>query len=338
MKKVSIKDIAKHLNISVPTVSLVLNGRGDEKRISKDTQDKIIKYAEEIHYKPNVFAKGLKKGKSEMLGLIIPNISDVFYAKIASRIEKNAAKHGYNVIFSSSEESSKKEKELIYSMLDRQVEGLIIASTQKNEKEILKLKEMNFPFVLIDRHYPELDCDHVIVDNKGGIARAVDHMFQMGARNIGYVSIKPDLDAIKMRLLGYKEAMEKSGLGYKPGNVQELNQDSYEEEMSRAFDKLLNETSPIDGVIFSTHYLTTAGLRELRKRHVKVPNDIKIISFDQFSAFDLLDPPVTVVTQSFYDIGDHAVDILLGKLQVRKNANTHKVLETGFIIRKSCGE
>src|SRR6056300_426746 len=121
MKKASIKDIAKHLNVSVSTVSLTLNGRGDEKRISKDTQKKIIAYAEQQNYRPNPFAKGLKKGSSDTIGLVVPNISDSFYARIARRIEKKAEEYGYNVVFSSTGESKKKEKELIRSMLDRQV-------------------------------------------------------------------------------------------------------------------------------------------------------------------------------------------------------------------------
>lgn len=337
MKNTSIKDIAKHLNVSVPTVSLVMNGRGDEKRISQDTQKRIIKYAKEQQYKPNIFAKGLKKGRSEMIGLIIPNISDVFYAKIASRIERKAARQGYTVIYSSSEESGTKESALIRSMLERQVEGLIIASTQKNEADILELKRMKFPFVLVDRHYPDIDTDYVIVDNKGGIEKAVNHLLKREMSKIGFVTLKPGLDAIKNRFLGYRKALEDNGTAFNPDYVQELTIENYTEEMSGAMDRLLELESPVDSIVFSTHFLTTSGLRALRARHIRVPDDVKIISYDEFSPFDLIDPPITIVTQPVMNMGDHAVDILLGKLKSSSIESAQIVLETGFTVRKSCG-
>lgn len=338
MKKTSIKDIAKHLNVSVPTVSLVMNGRGDEKRISQETQKKIIEYAKAQNYKPNVFAKGLKKGRSEMIGLIIPNISDVFYAKIASRIEKEAAKQGYTVIYSSSEESGEKESELIRSMLDRQVEGLIIASTQKNEADILELKRMQFPFVLVDRHYPNIETDYVIVNNKGGIDKAVRHLIKQGMSKIGFISLKPDLDAIKNRLSGYRSALEKHNILLNPDYVQELNIENCQQEMTGAIGHLMNSESPVDSIVFTTHFLTAFGLRELRARQIQVPEDVKIISYDQYRVFDLIEPPITVVTQPVLEIGDHAVDILLKKLKNGNTETSQVVLETGFIARKSCGE
>lgn len=338
MKKASIKDIAKHLNVSVPTVSLVMNGRGDEKRISQETQKKIIDYAKVRNYKPNIFAKGLKKGRSEMIGLIIPNISDVFYARIASRIEKEAAKQGYTVIYSSSEESGKKESELIRSMLDRQVEGLIIASTQKNEADILELKRMKFPFVLVDRHYPNIETDYVIVDNKGGIDKAVCHLLNLDMSKIGFITLKPELDAIKNRFLGYTDALKNHGIAFNPDYVQELNVENYELEMVGAIDDLINSASPVDSIVFTTHFLTAFGLRELKARQIRVPEDIKIISYDQYSVFDLIEPAITAVTQPVLDIGDNAVDILLGKLKSRSTEKSQIILETGFITRKSCGE
>ncbi len=338
MKKASIKDIAQHLKVSIPTVSLVMNGRGDEKRISQKTQKRILDYARDINYKPNIFAKGLKKGRSEMIGLIIPNISDVFYARIASRIEKEAAKQGYTVIYSSSEESDKKESDLIRSMLDRQVEGLIIASTQRNDEDMLELQRMNFPFVLIDRHYPTINTDYVIVDNKGGVEKAVNHLVQHGMSKIGFVTLKPKLDAIKNRILGYKNGLLANDLALNPDYIQDLSIDNYEVEMEQAIANLTRCKEPVDSIVFATHFLTTFGLRALRASQIRVPDDVKIISYDQFSAFDLLEPPITVVTQPVMDMGDKAVDILLAKLQSKSTDKKQLVLDTGFIERKSCGE
>ncbi len=336
MKKVSIKDIAEGLGLSKSTVSLVLNGRGDEKRISADTQERVIKYAKEQHYKPNQLARGLSTGKSEMLGLIIPNISDSFYARIARRIERKARHHGYNVIFSSSSESADREKELIYSMLDRQVEGLIIASTQKNQEEIGQLKKMKFPFVLIDRHYPEIDTNYVVVDNAGGIARAVEELIRVARKRIGFISIEPGLEAIHQRLVGYRETMKIFGLPVEEGFVKELSYENYETEMPEVIQTMVEAPVSVDGIVFATHYLTASGLRELKGLNIHVPRQVAIISFDQMNAFDLVEPPITAVLQPVDEIGDRAVDILLKNLQEPDIPIEQVTLETDFVCRKSC--
>ena len=335
MKKISIKDIAKELNVSVSTVSLVLNGKGDEKRISRITQERIIKCAHEKNYKANVFAKGLKKGRSEMLGLIIPNISDFFYAKIASRIEKQAARHGYTVIYSSTEESPEKESELIHSMLDRQVEGLMIASSQRNSLDIKNLIKMKFPFVLFDRHYPELNTDYVIVDNKGGVIHAVNHLVEQGSKNIGFVTLHSEIEVLKQRFYGYRDGLEENGLNCYSSYIQHVENADYQRQVKLAIHRLLESPNRVDSIVFSTHYLAVCGLRELRARNIKIPDEIKLVSFDQYNTFDLIEPSLTAVTQPIAEIGDHAVNILLGKLNATANGITKIILDTGFIARKS---
>lgn len=337
MKKVSIQDIANSLKVSKSTISLVLNGRGDEKRISKETQAKIIKFAKEHNYKANQLARGLSRGKSEMIGLILPNISDNFYSKIAQTIEQKARLHGYTVIYSSSNEDPNREKVLIHSMLDQQVDGLIIASTQQNQSDILLLKKMNFPFVLFDRHYPDIDTNFVIVDSVGGVCRAVEHLVHLGRKRIGFISLKPGLEAMHGRLSGYQQTMEKYALPMEDGFVVELSYDHYATEMTTAVKSLVQFPSRIEGVVFATHYLTASGIRELKKLNVRIPMDVAIVSFDEESSFDLIDPPITSVIQPVEELGDRAVQILLKNLGKDSLEYEHAILKTDFVIRKSCG-
>lgn len=174
MNNISLKDITATLKVSKTTVSFVLNGRGDEKRVSKETQKRIIDFATGHNNKANQLAGGLSLGKSEIIGLIVPNISDLFYAQIARRIEKKVELSGYNVVFSSTGESTERESKIIQLMFDRQVDGLIIASCQKNKADILTLKNNNYPFVNIDRHYPEIESNLVGLDNVKGITSAAE--------------------------------------------------------------------------------------------------------------------------------------------------------------------
>jgi LacI family transcriptional regulator len=338
MKKIFLKDIAKELNVSKTAVSLVLNNKGDENNISQDTQQKILAYAKEHNYVPNQLARGLSRGKSETIGLIIPNISDTFYSKIAGFIERKAKELGYTVIFSSSYEDPKKEAELIRSMLNRQVEGLIIASTQQNQQEIQALKDVNFPFVLFDRHYPESETDYVVVDNFGGTKIATEHLLKLGRRRIGFVTLEPGLQAIKERLHGYKDALDTFNVYASKEFVKELSPKEYEQEMGLAIQELIKFPNAVDSIVFSTHYLTAIGLRELKRLKVKVPGEVAIVSFDELSAFDLVDPPITSVIQPAVDIGNIAVDILVDKIEGNNQVmNDKRVLDTKLAIRKSCG-
>ena len=336
MKKLYLKDIAQNLGLSKTTVSLVLNNKGDENKISITTQKKILDYTKAHNYKPNQLARALSRGKTETIGLIIPNISDTFYAKIAGRIEKKSKEYGYTVVFSSSNENAADEEKLIQSMLNRQVDGLIIASTQQNNKEIEQLKKINFPFVLIDRHYPEIETNYVIVDNYNGVKKATEHLLGLGRRKIGFVSLESELEALKQRLMGYKDALIENRI--KTSFIKELNHDNFEEEMKLAISELTQVPNRVDAIVFSTHYLTALGLRELKRNNIDVPGDVAIVSFDELSAFDLVEPPITSIIQPVNRIGDLAVEILLNSIDHRNNKTNKKmILETEIIIRKSCG-
>lgn len=340
MKKLFLKDIAKNLNVSKTAVSLVLNDKGDENKISQVTQQRIITYAKKHNYVPNQLARGLSRGKTETIGLIIPNISDTFYSAIAGCIEARAMELGYTVIFSSSYENPEKESKLIKSMLNRQVDGLIIASTQENQDEIKFLQKSKFPLVLIDRHYPEINTNYVVVDNFGGINEATTHLLSLGRKNIGFVTIKSELEAMKQRLLGYQDAIGKS-LGFQNEWLTEfLDHASFKDQMEGAIKKMLLAENPADALVFSTHYLAHEGLRVLKSLKVKVPDDVAIASFAEMAAFDLVDPPITSVLQPVKEIGKTAVDILVDEMKNENNieqADKKRILETSFVIRRSCG-
>ena len=338
MKKVFLRDIARELNLSKTTVSLVLNNKGDQNKISKETQEKIIAYAKEHHYVPNQLARGLSRGKSETIGLIIPNIADTFYAKIASCIEKKANNFGYTVIFSSSNEDPEKEAELIRSMFHRQVDGLIIASTQQNQKEIEYLEKGYFPFVLIDRHYPGKESDFVVVDNFEGSKTATEHLLNLGRCSIGFVTLRPGLEAIRQRLLGYQDALRNYNIPPIKELVKELGTDSYKQEINNAVGELLSLPHAVDAIVFSTHYLTALGLRALKGFNIKVPQEIAIVSFDELSAFDLVDPPITSIVQPVEDMGNLALEILMNKIKgTGMGSHDQRVLKTRLEIRRSCG-
>ncbi|APY11567.1 hypothetical protein BWZ22_10085 [Seonamhaeicola sp. S2-3] len=339
-KKYSLKDIAEDLNVSKTTVSLVLNDKGNENKISQETQKRIKAYAKKNGYAPNQLARGLSRGKSEAIGLIVPDISDQFYAKIAGIIEKKAKKLGYNVVYSSTYEDSVEENKLIRSMLNRQIDGLIIASTQNNADDIQMLKHERVPFVLIDRHYPDKETDYVVVNNFKGMKIATEHILNLGRRKLGFISLNTPLDALNQRYNGFKAALNDCGIELDEKRVKTLNQGYFADEMPNAIKQLV-ENENVDSLVFGTHYLTMEGLRILKSINVKVPEEVAIVSFDETQAFDLISPPITAVIQPINDIGSLALEILLKKIENRKTTNKlnyeNIILDLKLEVRKSCG-
>ena len=315
----------------------MLNGHGDEKRVSKATQERIIQFAREKNYKANHLARGLSLGRSDTIGLIVPNIGDIYFARIARRIESKARRSGYNVVYSSSGESRQRESELIHTMLSRGVDGLIIASSQKNREDILNLKEIKFPFVLIDRFYPEIETNFVGEDNKGGAFQATNQLLKTGRKRIGFVTLKDDLEVLHERLEGYRLSMTQNGIAIDDNWIGKLDYEYAESDMLEQISTLVSATANLDGIVFATHFLAASGIRALKELQVRIPEDVALVSFGQMSAFDLTEPPVTSVAQPLDELGDRAVEILLENLGGKITEHRREILNNRLEIRKSCG-
>lgn len=158
--KTSLKNIADTLKLSKTTVSWVLSGVGDKKGISKETQQRVLKCAKELNYEPNLLARGLNTGLSGTIGLILPSISDTFYSKVATEVEKAADKLGYSIMISSSNSEIEKEDKIVRLFKAKQVDGIIMAPTKVSKVETQKLIKQHYPFVLFDRYFHELDSYH----------------------------------------------------------------------------------------------------------------------------------------------------------------------------------
>jgi len=235
MKKISLAYIAKLLGVSPTLVSMVLNGKGDDNGISADTQKRVIEKAKELNYIPNQAARSLRIGKSETIGLIVSDISNPFYAKIAGRIEKIASQKGYNLFVCSSYEDSKRELELIQIMKNRNVDGLIISSSLEDLKIFEQLKTEKYPFVLIDRMLDIEDANSVTVDNYNGAYEATSHLIQNGFSKIAFFSITPlHLNTIKDRTRGYKNALADNNFEFNENYIQTIRFDNIDEDTDLA--------------------------------------------------------------------------------------------------------
>ena len=206
--KVSLKNIAEALNLSKATVSWILSGQGEAKGFSEATIKRVKDYAESVNYRPNLLARSLSLGTSNTIGLIIPFLGDTFYAQLASAIELEAARNKYALIVCSSEGDGDKEFELIRTLKAKQVDGIIIAPTKVSKKGIDLLSEETFPYVLVDRYYPNLASNYVIVNNTQSCYDVVHYLGKKGARKIALLTTDIHLYVMKQRVEGYRKALQ----------------------------------------------------------------------------------------------------------------------------------
>lgn len=335
MKRISISDIAKSAGVSKSLVSLVLNGRGDAHGISKQTQQKVREVAQSMNYSPNSTARSLRTGKTETIGLIIADIGNPFFARLARSIEDYAFTKGYHLIFSSSDESPELEGQLIEMMQNRQVDGLIISSTLvKNNSDILeRLQKAQFPFVLIDRYIPEMDYSYVVSDNENGTIELVQHMVDQGRKKLALFSISPShLTSIKDRISGFSKALKKNGIKEDKDLIIEIPFDDID-SLDRSFDLLIEKG--VDAIITLNNSLAHECIKACKKRNIDIPNDIAFASFDDVAWFQLLSPGITGVKQPIIDMGKKAVELLLAKLEGKSKENEQIYLPVQLNIRES---
>ncbi|WP_116127290.1 LacI family DNA-binding transcriptional regulator [Lewinella sp. IMCC34183] len=334
-KRHSIKDIAKQLNVSPTTVSFVLNGKGKEKKISDEVIQRVLTYTKEINYKPNLLARSLRTGKTKILVVMVEDISNHFFAKIARIIEDIAYAKGYRVLFCSNENKDERSRDLLNLFFERQVDGFIIIPSSGIREDVAELIKNDIPVVLFDRFFPDLDTHYVVIDNYDASYNATRHLIGNGYRDIAFVTT--DVDQVQMndRLCGYEEAVAAAGL---PATV--LRVPFGDTDSRRGRDQLrdfFTERHDVDAVFFSTNYLTQSGLEMIKETNVTSIEALGIVTFDDNELFRINTPSISAVAQPQEEIAQELMRIMLHLLKNReKTAETFKVtLKARLIPRGS---
>ncbi len=338
MKKVSIADIADRLGVSKTLVSMVLNGKDKEYRISEEVCKKVLKLAEELNYRPNVIAKGLRTGKTQTIGLIVADIANPFFSKLCREIETEAALFGYKIIICSSDEDAGKSKDQIDRLLQSQVDGLIISPPVGSEDQIKSLSTLKVPYVLVDRYFEAIDSNYVIIDNFEASYHATNYLIQKGYRKIGFLTINEDLITMHNRTEGYRTAIRQSGLPLGDSLLFKLPFSHDGRDVKRAIEELTGGTDKIDALIFSSSKIGLMGLEAIVEMGLRVPEDLALISFDDPDSFKICFSPVSAIAQPLTEMGKEAVRILVQQIKKSKKPEEPRklVLKTTFIPRKSC--
>lgn len=340
MKKVSLSDVAKSLGVSKTLVSFVINGKSAEKGISKTTEKKVLDKVKELDYHPNNFARILRTGKSKTIGIVVADISNAFYATICRGVENQASKHGYNVVFSSSDENPEKEKMILKMMSERGFDGVILAPTRPFSVEVEKeLKNLDLPLVLIDRHYPESDINYIAANNFEISSEATKYLIDKGHRNIGFIALKPTTTSVMFdRFNGYKTALEQNGIPFNEKFYTELDLEDLVDPTANNFSANILKDNSITAIVSSNNKVTLAILECFKNMNIKIPDDISLISFDFLDVFKILNPPISSI-QLFADkIGLESAKLLFTKISDKVNSSENIIIEAHFQERQSVKE
>jgi len=326
----TIKDVAKKAGVSVATVSYVINGT---RNVAPETAARVRAAMEELSYHPNAVAQSLRTRTTHVIGAVISDISNPFFATLIRGAEDCARENGYSLLICNT--SEKLENELVYLQLlsRKRVDGMIIAPTGKNDGLIKDLIERGMQIVFIDRKVEGVAAPAVLSENEEGAYQATRYLIEQGHRKIGIVLGLPHVSTTTERLHGYERALAEAGIAADPSLI--VYGHSQVEGARKASVTLLDRADR-PSAVFATNNLMTIGLMmAIHDLELRCPQDVSVIGFDDFDWAAAFNPPLTTVAQDPYLIGERAVEILFANLNQHNRSTVEVRIPTRFLRRGS---
>ena len=330
-QKANINDIVSRTGLSISTVSRVLNGKAEQFRIGKKSQQKIIEAAKELNYIPNHFAANLRSGKSHTIALIVPSLNNPFFADLASTINSEIRKFGYTTMITDSDEDLRVEEMALNQVMSRNIEGLVIAPCGNKWEHIKQLHDLGLPIICIDRYFEELDIPFVSTDNYDGAYTATKYLIEYGHKNIACIQGVQQSTPNRLRIKGFKKAMEDAGL-----QEYKIVGDDFSVQNGYLETRLLLQQKEKPTAIFTLSNTIAMGcMKALKELNVEIPEDISLITFDDHPYLDYLSTPLSCIAQPVSDISKIAVKFLFSKLNSTEAMIQQILLKPEIKIKKS---
>lgn len=331
MKKVTMLDIAKIAGVSKATVSMVLSKRDNS--ISEDTRNKVLTLAKEMNYIPNSLARSLSTKRTDTIGIILPDITNPFFSSIARAIEDEASLLGYNVIFCNTDSEINKEEKYIKLLISKLVDGVIFIAGGESEYSVKMLKDNNIPFVLVDRYIDTHEEEYgVYALNREGVLQGIEYLYNNGNRRIAFVKGPKNLEISRQRLAGYEYSMNKYGI-YDENLIFEG--DFTIDGGIKATKNILESIREIDAIFYCNDTMALGGIKVLLKRGFRVPEDIRVLGFDNIEISEIFEPELTTISQPIYEMGKQSCKLLIDVINGVEVENKQIYFQTKIIIRKT---
>lgn len=333
-KQPTMRDVAKLAGVTQATVSYVVN---ESANVSPEVVSKVQKAIKELGYVPNAFAKGLKKSKSNVVGVIIPDIDIGYFAETIKGVEKNLRENGFVTFLCNTLYDRQLEKEYLNTLIQYNVAGIILGYGFVDKSVCNKIFNLNIPVVALDDRL-EIDGNTIFSfenDNIGGCRLAVEHLYNIGAKRICFASEPLYNKALTMRFEGYITAMEQYGytIDKELTFIEEKQYNKIEMGYSIGAKILLNKN--IDAIFASSDDLAIGIVKRLKEHGVKIPDDIAIIGYDDVPQSRLIEPPLTTIAQPKYKMAKEAATLLVKLIKGEEVDRKEYLMEPSLVIRES---
>lgn len=329
--RVTLQDVADLAGVSQATAGRALGGYGS---ISQDSRDRVEQAAISLGYRTNAVARALASGTTKSIGLVIGDIENPFFATVARGLSDVVQEAGYTVVLANADENWDLERQALEVLDTRSVDGLVVAPAPDSDAEALKELSRRIPLVALDRTLPGLEVDTVLVDNVAGGASATRHLVDLGHREIGLVTEPPVLSSVRERIQGYEETLRAFGLEPDPGLVA-VGTPKLEGGLLAATELLDSPDRP-RAVFATSNTMTAAVLAATVELGLSIPDDLSLVGFDDTEWMRLVSPPITVVRQPVYDLGQATGRLLNDRINGWAGDAKQLRLKTELVVRESC--
>jgi DNA-binding LacI/PurR family transcriptional regulator len=333
-----LKDVADRAGVSTATISRVLSGKG---YVSPALRERVLATVAELNYVPDGIARSMTQRRTDVLGLVVSDVSNPFFTAVARAVEDTAQEAGYSLVLCNTDEKLEKERAYLGVLRAKRVDGILLAATTKEASHIQRLVDGGIKVVLLDRGVPGLNVPSVQVDNFGGMYEATEYLLALGHRRIGMITGGQAISTARERQEGFEAAMRNAGILLQNGAEEPLVVDGGRttEGGYAAALRLWSLPERPTAIVSWSNMTSTGLLLALHERSARIPDDVSVVSFDDLPHFGLLDHALTVVEQPTYEIGRHACRLLLRLLDPDEEVPAEAMqirLPCRLIVRESC--
>jgi LacI family transcriptional regulator len=325
---VTIHDVARRARVSIATVSHVIN---ETRPVSDELQARVNQAMEELGYQPNRLARGLRRGETYTIGLIVSDIADPFFAEMARCIEDAGFERGYSVILCNSDRRHDKERFYAKLLIEKQVDGVIFGTLGTSTESIRMLQKRNIPLIVVDREVSDVEVDMVLVDNAQGGWLATQHLIDLGHRRIGCITGDVAITTFAQRVEGYRQALSNADLAIDETLI--VYGSVVQDGGHQATHQLLSMDDPPTAIFASIDMLAIGVIQEAATMGRRVPDDLSVIGFDDIALAALFTPPLTTISQPKQDMGSLATEMLLERIVDPNLTARTQLLDTALVVR-----
>lgn len=325
----TIQDVAKAAGVSVATVSRVLNGSS---AVSEKTKEVVLDVIKKLDYQPNLLGRNLRRLKTKMILVLLPNIANPFYSRVVKGIEDISHKNGYNVMLCNTDSDRNREKVYLELLYSRLADGVIFMSPEIGKDELSEIAH-KFPVVQCCEYKEGASASYISIDNFNAAYTAVKHLVDCGYQRIGMISADNRFLSTVQREAGYRKALEDSSLKYDAGYIRYG--DYGFKSGKTAAEQLLNLEKRPDAIFAISDIMAVAAIKAVREKGLRVPDDVAVMGFDNISFASMCDPMLTTISQPKYFLGCIAMELLLKQIYEGTKETRSVLLEHELIIRDS---